>query len=600
MTTQTPNQAPPGGDFEEPPIDPRVLSEAYATGGEAGIREAILAHKIGAVVRAAYAAGGEKGVAETIQRRTEDAYARHGERAFADGAAAWFDMAPSNGSNGHASARPQPGTAGQPRQEARQRPPETGQPAGAGRAAPGPDSSPQSSQRPSAPGRPQAERTRQQPPRPPRQEETRRPEGRPADREQQTRQPRQAPAPHAAHVHGRFQGTHTTVRDKVNGARGPAWAPEPGRPRHTEVFDAQADIQRRRAKGRQGPEYPRFYQPRVVRPEVFKQWNTETTIDDSEMRCVGKNEAEDIFERAELRGDRKFFAATQDLLKEAGLLPHHRLIVEEDRAIWFSKAFDIDDRGRAAIIGYVETDDGKIVARSYYRSQSSGAWRYLPQYRYNLDDERVDWYGKGYGEESLTLPAVLQEGLTHAVDADGGLIRLDEKTREAAFYGTTRDIKSEGTVYYRSVSRAPRDIRGMPHKDDKRAPEDLIISLEHAPRFDKRPMRSWTMDTSLYGRVECEVFHSENGQLGYSFCRDKRGRAWISSIEDLASHVESTGLRTEWISSVLTTPAYEYSTQARGYGNDNDRDGHYVDMFENYLSKIPVIKDYVRSKSQRR
>jgi len=599
MTTQTPNQAPPGGDFEEPPIDPRVLNEAYATRGEAGIREAILAHKIGAVVRAAYAAGGEKGVVREIEKRNREAYAEHGEQAFADGPAAWFGMRLSNGANGHASARPQSGTVGQPRQEAGPRPSETNRPAGAGRAAPGPDSSPRSSQRPSAPGRPQAERTRQQPPRPPRQEETRRPEGRPADREQQTRQPRQAPAPDAAHVYGRFQGTHTTVRDKVNSPQGSDWSPEPDIPGRTRVFDAQADRRAERyAEGRQWFGQPRSYEPRVVGPEVFRRWNTETTIDESEMRCVGKNEAGDIFERAELRGDREFFAVTQDLLKEAGLLPHHRLIVDEKRAIWFSKAFDVD--GRAAIIGYVETDDGKIVARSYYRSQSSGAWRYLPQYRYNLQDKQVDWYGKGYGEESLTLPAVLQEGLTRAVEADGGLVRLDKKTREAAFFGTTRDIKSAGTVYYESVSSVPRDIRGMPHKDDKRAPEDLIISLEHAPRFDKRPMHSWTMDTSLYGRVECEVFHSENGQLGYTFCRDRKGRTWISSIEDLAKPVESTGLRPQWISSVLTTPAYEYRQQTEPrYRNDNDRNGYYVDMYQKYLSRIPVIKDYIRSKSQR-
>jgi hypothetical protein len=343
--------------------------------------------------------------------------------------------------------------------------------------------------------------------------------------------------------------------------------------------------------------------PRFIPHSVYGQWQGEATGVGGGTQRIGRNEAEQIFRRVEIRGDKKYINATPRLLERAGLTPRHRLAVE-GRGIWFSRGFDVGD-GREAVIGYVTTDENKIVARSYYRSRSSGSWRYLPQFRYDEGSGRADWYSKGYGEESLTLPSVLQEGLTRAIEDDGGVLQIDGKVAEAAFLGTARGLGSMGTVYHEQVSKRAQDSKGIPGgalRDGYRvgypAPESVRIDVRKAPQFN-RPLRAWQQTTDLYGRVTCEVFASADGRLGYTFCRDSRGRAWVSSIEDLASPVESTGLRTEWIDSVLTTPAYEYASQSGGYGNVSDRNGSYVDMFQNYLSRVPVIQQYLRSSRPR-
>ena len=51
------------------------------------------------------------------------------------------------------------------------------------------------------------------------------------------------------------------------------------------------------------------------------------------------------------------------------------------------------------------------VARSFYRSNSHGIWRYIPDYMMNNWDE-VTTYGKGFDAKSLNLPFGVQMALT--------------------------------------------------------------------------------------------------------------------------------------------------------------------------------------------
>jgi len=312
---------------------------------------------------------------------------------------------------------------------------------------------------------------------------------------------------------------------------------------------------------------------------------------------VEYNEAEDIFRRVEVRGDGRVGVLTPELLEQAGLLPHHRMEAE-GRTVWFSQAYDLG-RGRAAVVGYAQNDDGSVVARSYYRSNSQGVWRYLPQYSQG-EHGGINWYSKGHGEESVTLPAAFQEGLTRSLEDDGELLALDYETTQTVFAGTARHLGSEGTVYHRLVSEYPQQLLNMPNAGFGRlpSPESLQPVYEQSPRFD-RILSSWEQDTELYGRVVCEQIPSMDGTLRYIFSRDARGRAWISSIEN-GSPIESTGLRQQWMTGgALATPAYEYAQQSGGYGNESDRKSSYVDMFEGYLSKIPTIQAYLASVRQR-
>jgi hypothetical protein len=333
--------------------------------------------------------------------------------------------------------------------------------------------------------------------------------------------------------------------------------------------------------------------------EVQRPWPKETSEIGGMTRRIEYNEAAQIFERVEIRGDGRGGRLTPALLSEAGLLPRHRLEVE-DRTIWFSPGYDLGG-GRVAVIGYAQGDDGSIIARSYYRSNSQGIWRYLPQYRLS-EKGKINWFSKGYGEESVTLPASLQESLTRAIDDDGGILQLDSADAQAVFSGTARYLNSVNTVYHRQVAEWPVRLAGVPEAGFNQLPppETIHLTYEQTPKFDAK-ISSWQQETKLYGRVTCDVFPSNDGKLRYVFSRDEQGRAWVSSIEN-DSPLESTGLRRVWVSGgALTTPAEEYVQQAGNYGGVKSReDSHYVDMFANYLSKIPTIRDYLASVETRR
>lgn len=328
----------------------------------------------------------------------------------------------------------------------------------------------------------------------------------------------------------------------------------------------------------------------VLEPDA-ERWPAATTHIGGETVSIEYNEAESIFRRVEIRGDGRAGELTPELLEKSGLLPHHRLEID-GRTMWFSHGYDIGG-GRVAVVGYVQDDEGAIVARSYYKSNSQGVWRYLPQYR--MSGEKISWYSKGYGEESITLPAELQEGLARSLEDDGGILELNPKDAQAAFTGTARHLGAEQTVYFRDVSAYPQHVAGIPRQKGHELPnpETIRPEYEHTPEFTKQ-LGSWEQDTSLYGRVRYEVYSSRDGSLKYTFCRDDQNRVWISGIEN-NSPVESTGLHTAWVDGgPLTVPAYEYDVQAGGFGgNYHGTNRHYVDMFENYISKLPIVREYL-------
>jgi len=148
--------------------------------------------------------------------------------------------------------------------------------------------------------------------------------------------------------------------------------------------------------GNDEPQNVREYGDKLAyRPPEMERGMGDTDV----ITRIERDEAEDVFSRVEIRGDGGAGVLTREMLEKEGLLPEHRMEIE-DRVIWFSPGFDAGN-GYTAVIGYVTDDEGKVVARSYYRSNSQGVWRYLPQYTTNDYDE-LDWYSKGYGEERYT------------------------------------------------------------------------------------------------------------------------------------------------------------------------------------------------------
>ena len=155
--------------------------------------------------------------------------------------------------------------------------------------------------------------------------------------------------------------------------------------------------------------------------------------------------------------------------------------------------------------------------------------------------------------------------------------------------------RREKISYFLDITPGGKELGGNFYgpKDSKIPPEQLVFNNPgEAPNF-ARAVTSWKQKTNLYGDIDVEVFNSNNGQFAYMICRDSGGRVWIGNVEQIQSPITSQGIRRDWIKGGdLTTPAYEYLEQTGRYGNVNNSKEGYVDMWENYLKHIPVIKAY--------
>lgn len=304
--------------------------------------------------------------------------------------------------------------------------------------------------------------------------------------------------------------------------------------------------------------------------------------------------AEEILDRTEIHGS--FFndrLLTREILKQEGLLPRYKIDLDPSTVLMSSLPYDLGE-GRLAVVGFTQTQD-VIVARSYYRSNSSGVWRYLPKYTLTPEGE-ISWYDKGYGEQSITLPAQAQRFLAEISKEDSVILNI--KDPEFVFAGTARTTHQTGT-YRLEVSSEPLSLHGnfYPSGGSRIRPELLKFNdPQSSPDFANLVM-SWKQSTSLYGEIEIEVFDSIDKRVRFMFCRDSKGRAWIGGAEPIEGLIQTTGLKQKWIhAGNLATPAYEYKEEAGGYGNHDMTFGDYVDMYKNYLIKVPVIQEYLRAR----
>jgi hypothetical protein len=304
-------------------------------------------------------------------------------------------------------------------------------------------------------------------------------------------------------------------------------------------------------------------------------------------------------------------------LERADLLPEYR-VKAEDRRILLSKPYQVS-QGRTAFMAYVQDEGGNYVPRTFYLSNSQGVWRYLPSYLSNGRDG-VSWYDKGFSEQSINAPAVLQQAFNTILTENGGPIDVQSAGNPNFFFaGTAREINklraeraemARGDITYRrEVSATPLRLEGtfsapqeMLEIDPRAKVDPEAIQFADpatAPDFGKS-VGSWTQRTNLYGDITVEVLESADGNYRYMFCRDRDDRVWVGGVED-SSRITSLGVRQDWIQAGdLMTPAYEYDSQDDGYGGARSPgSSHYVDMFENYISKIPVIKDYMQARGIR-
>ena len=281
---------------------------------------------------------------------------------------------------------------------------------------------------------------------------------------------------------------------------------------------------------------------------------------------------------------------TVNNLYSSGLQPKYSFNLE-GKQILLSNPYQIKG-GRVAFVVYVKKDGSdNYIARSYYRSNSSSSWRYLPGY--DVRENGSTWYSKGYSEEGINATVSLQGLMSNILQR---VKPLEIKSPANIFLGLSRPRKvSITSTYYFEIGEIPEEISlNKSYLQGKELPRPEYLSpanKEDEPDFTKQ-LASWTEQTPIYGKIVKDAFPSKNNKYIYVFYRDKAGRAGIAFIEN-HSKITSLGIRETWVKAgPLLTPIMEYSKQSGGYGNYKIVSGSYIDMYQNYLSKIPIIQDY--------
>jgi hypothetical protein len=321
------------------------------------------------------------------------------------------------------------------------------------------------------------------------------------------------------------------------------------------------------------------------------------SIKSKEMKLYGElnaAEASSIIQSTQIHGDiYKDNILTKEQLNFAGLFPKFKIDVQNG-TMYISKPFMAENR--TAFIVYTKTEEG-IVARTYYLSGSHGMWKYLPNY--TTSDGDINWFGKSMSEEAITAPFELQKKLSQ-IASQYKALDLGYNW-DYYFAGTARKLEYSGEKpsehsIFQEVSFNPEYMDGnlsTGKRREKVPPEQIrLYDQNNKPNFNQL-LDSYSNRHPVYGEVKNEVYLSHDGKYQYVFCTDKEGRTWIGNIQYNHNKIGSTGVRSIWVDAGdLTTPAYDYDTEEAGYGNFSKINGNYVDMYDNYVSKIPLIREY--------
>lgn len=329
---------------------------------------------------------------------------------------------------------------------------------------------------------------------------------------------------------------------------------------------------------------------------------------------ISREEAERILVSAVIDGDPWEYNGearnlTPEMLRNIGLEPKFESSAHGSR-VYLSEVYQLP-KSRQAAVAYVPTDRG-VKVRSYYKSNSQGLWRYMPDYvRASDGSGRANLIGKGYDEASVTLSAELQKSLAQIEQI--GVRNVVEHTHPFfPFAGTAKAYDSRveyehaldsNTLrgdYYREVSSEPLDLGFEMFPGHKSNPEQLRLPDGLKPDFSQKVLE-YDNTSSLAGKFQAECFRSEDGDFTWSFCNDEKGHVWIGGV-DVKTTPTSTGVGKDWVQLAdYTTPIYEYPAQDSGYGDQSDRrGGGYVGMWKNYLSKVPIIREYVQRRNARK
>lgn len=277
-----------------------------------------------------------------------------------------------------------------------------------------------------------------------------------------------------------------------------------------------------------------------------------------------------------------------------------------DQNIFLSQPFQLSN-GHGAALGYFPTTDGYIV-RGFYLNPNTGFWHFAPDIIRGARGEGMSQVTEGYGPNSTILPLILQKDLNSLIKTQG-FQEITTVNPDFLFAGTAPAYNSTSDYrealnkhqirsdFYKEVDPIPIVVGAQVNNRNKTVPQLISINANYMPDFQKF-VDHFTTYSILAGPVQVSGFRSQDDQLIWMFCSDEYGRTWIGSIE-VVSPITSTGCHEHWSQpSDITTPLYEYNNQASNYGDPNDVRKGMTGMWNQYLSKIPLIQAYLNWKNQ--
>lgn len=307
------------------------------------------------------------------------------------------------------------------------------------------------------------------------------------------------------------------------------------------------------------------------------------------------------------------YPLTTASLLSAGLYPQYQIILD-GRPIYLSAVFATSTTGNpgspnnianlAAAIAYVSTESS-VKVRTFYRDKLTGLWYYLPDYIRTIDGNGIDILGQGYHERSVILPTHLQAALS---DLEKSPINITTTNPDFLFAGTAKAYDSQPAYnaaktskqlrgdFYHEVSATPTnaDANLIAPGHRKIMPQLLSTNADLAPNF-RDLFASYQTYTAFTAHTFAFAYPSNDGACNWLFMKDERSRAWVAQIEFL-SPLTSTGCRKDWLAATdIETPVYEFTRLADDYGNNTDIRGGRIGMWDNYLSEVPLIQQFLQA-----
>ncbi len=314
---------------------------------------------------------------------------------------------------------------------------------------------------------------------------------------------------------------------------------------------------------------------------------------------ITESEAKEILNATEIQGSPyKGRILTLPDLERNRLQPRYKITFKGFETTYFSSPYQIT-QGRIAVIAYMKKV-GKYIPGSFYQSNSHGIWRRLESYI--MMEGRIVSYGAGEKRGVTNLPLVFQKALAEISNNSNLIIKLNDEESDFIFAGVAFSTlsllsRSSTTIDPEIKAKQPEKLDGNFYSENDRLipPEEVVFrDLHQAPDFSK-PLTQWDALNKIYGKITYKAFFSVDDRFIYTFCKDEAGRVWVGAIEN-QSPITDDGPREIWVDGgCLATPAYEYLGREGNYGNLELRVGNYIDMYKNYLSKVPIIVLYEES-----